>query len=202
MILYRLNHYKRMLNVSQAVKEINRRSTELAKKQRMVIIGITGGSASGKGWLAKRLKGKHMDMDSYYIGLSKMKRKNYDRPGAVDVKLFKKHLDMLHRGKSIMKPIYSFKNSERIGYKKFMPNHILIVEGLFVLRDGIRGSFDIKVFVDSPMKVRLARRIKRDIKERGRTRESVIKQFMEQTEPAFKRFVLPDKKYADIVVRN
>lgn len=191
-----------MLTVAQAVKEINRRAAELAKKQRIVVVGVTGGSASGKGWLAKRLKGKHMDMDSYYIGLSKMKRKNYDRPGALDVKLFKKHLDMLHEGKSIMKPIYSFKKHERMGYKKFAPNHILIVEGLFVLRDGIRGRVDIKVFVDSPMKVRLARRIKRDIKERGRTRESVIKQFMEQAEPAFKRFVLPDKKYADIIVRN
>ena len=168
----------------------------------MVVIGITGGSASGKGWLAKRLKGKHMDMDSYYKGLSKMKRKNYDRPGALDVALFKKHLDMLHQGKPIMKPIYSFKGQERTGYKKFMPNHILIIEGLFVLRDGIRGRIDIKVFVDAPLKVRLARRIKRDVKERGRTRESVIKQFMEQAEPAFNRFVLPDKKYADIVVRN
>ena len=191
-----------MLTVRQAVKEINKRSAELAKKQRMVVIGITGGSASGKGWLAKRLKGKHMDMDSYYRGLSKMKRKNYDRPGALDVALFKKHLDMLHQGKPIMKPIYSFKGQERTGYKKFMPNHILIIEGLFVLRDGIRGRIDIKVFVDAPLKVRLARRIKRDVKERGRTRGSVIKQFMEQAEPAFKRFVLPDKKYADIVVRN
>ncbi len=191
-----------MLSVSQAVKEINKRAAELAKKQRMVIIGITGGSASGKGWLAKRLRGKHMDMDSYYKGLSKMKRKNYDRPGAIDIELFKKHLKMLHEGKTVMKPVYSFKGHERIGYKKFLPNHILIIEGLFILRKGIRHLVDIGVFVDSPMKVRLARRIKRDVKERGRTKESVIKQFTEQAEPAFKRFVLPDKKHADIVVRN
>lgn len=190
------------LTIPQAVKEINKRSAALAKEQRMVVIGITGGSASGKGWLAKRLVGKHMDMDSYYKGLSKMKRKNYDRPGAIDVKLFKKHLDMLHKGKAVMKPIYSFEKSERIEYKKFLPNHILIVEGLFILRKGIRHLVDIKVFVDSPMRVRLARRIKRDVKERGRTRESVIKQFMKQAEPAFKRFILPDKKHADIVVRN
>src|SRR3989344_5273976 len=191
-----------MLSVSQAVKEINKRSAELAKRQRMVFIGITGGSASGKVWLAKRLKGKHMDMDSYYKGTSRMKRKNYDRPGALDVALFKKHLDMLHAGKPIMKPIYNFKKNKRDGYKKFLPNHILIIEGLFVLHKSVRGKIDIKVFVDSPMKVRLARRIKRDVKERGHTRESVIKQFTEQVEPAFHRFVLPTKKYADFVVRN
>lgn len=190
------------LTVPQAVKEINRHSAALAKKQRTVIIGITGGSASGKGWLAKRLVGKHMDMDSYYKGLSKMKRKNYDRPGAIDIALFKKHLKMLHEGKAVMKPVYSFRGHERVGYKKFLPNHILIIEGLFILRKGIRHLVDIKVFVNSPMKVRLARRIKRDVKERGRMREFVIKQFMEQAEPAFKRFILPDKKYADIVVRN
>lgn len=191
-----------MFTVSQGIKIINKKTKELLRKQKVVIIGIAGGSGSGKTYIAKKIYGKWLGLDSYYRGLKKLKVKNFDLPSAVELKLLRRHMEMLHKGKAIRKPVYSFVKQARAGFENYKPAKVIIVEGLFALHGIIMPEVDVKVFVHSPLKKRLARRIRRDVAERGRTRASVIKQFLGQAEPAYRKYVLPTEKYADVVIKN
>lgn len=182
--------------------------------KRPILIGITGGTGSGKSTVTKEIyrsiKGKNVDVieqDSYYKDQSNLtfeerKKTNYDHPFAFDNDLLIEHLKEILKGNSIEKPIYDFEKHNRKKETVIVwPKDIIILEGLLVLDDErIRELLDIKIFVDTDSDVRVIRRINRDIKERGRSLDSVIEQYMKTVRPAHMQFVEPSKKYADIII--
>ncbi|MCX8190519.1 MAG: uridine kinase [Candidatus Diapherotrites archaeon] len=191
----------RSFSFDSGLCELNKIVEGLLRKKSIVIIGISGGSGAGKTHLSKKIGGKILPMDDYYKGLA-ISGPNFDCPDALDLKLLKEHLCQLKKGHTIKKPVYDFKTHSRAGYEDFTPDKIIIVDGLFAISKELASELDLKVFVDSPKKKRLARRIERDVKERGRTRESVIKQFTETVEPMHKKYVEPCKRIADIIIKN
>ena len=190
------------IELEKGVKKVNSIINEILKKKKIVIVSIAGGSASGKTYVAKNVDGKVLSMDDYYIGIKRMKDHNFDKPSALDLRLLKKHLHELKKNKTIKKPIYNFKAHSRSGYEKFKPAKVIIIEGLFALNEILRNKVDLKVFIEMPEKKRLKWRIMRDVKERGRTRDSVIKQWRETVQPNYLKYVLPTKRYADIMLIN
>jgi len=179
-----------------------------------LIIGITGGTGSGKTTVARRiyesLKGVNVvviQQDAYYIDLSHLpleerKKINFDHPSAFDNDLLVEHLKKLIRGEEIEKPIYSFTDYTRMKEaEKISPQDIIILEGIMVLVEKrIRDLLDIKIYVDADEDERFIRRLVRDTKERGRSMESVIEQYLNVVKPMFLQFVEPSKRYADIVI--
>ncbi|MFP4456253.1 MAG: uridine kinase [Clostridia bacterium] len=180
---------------------------------RAILIGIAGGSGSGKTTVAKALKKKQKDniliieQDAYYKNRQDLSYEercllNYDHPNAFDTELLCEHLIALINGESINKPIYDFsvhlRKEETI---KVSPCPIIILEGILVLEsETLRDLMDIKVYVDTDADVRVLRRLKRDIRERGRTLESVINQYLTTVMPMHNAFVEPSKRYADIII--
>ncbi len=183
----------------------------MAKK---LLIGIAGGTGSGKSTVAreilKSINEKNVaiiEQDSYYKDQSHLSFEdrvniNYDHPFAFDNELLIKHLKDLLNDKPIEKPIYDFEQHTRKEETiTVYPREIIILEGILILNDEeIRNLCDIKVFVDTDSDVRVIRRIQRDIKERGRSLDSVIKQYMSTVRPAHLQFIEPTKKYADIII--
>ena len=181
---------------------------------RPILIGITGGTGSGKSTVAKAifesLPEKNItiiEQDSYYkeqshLSMEERMNTNYDHPLAFDTPLLLKHLKDLLNQKRINKPIYNFsihnREKETISVE---PRDIIILEGIMILEDErLRELMDIKIFVDTDPDVRIIRRILRDIKERGRTLESVIDQYLTTVRPAHLQFIEPSKRYADIII--
>jgi len=181
---------------------------------RPILIGITGGTGSGKSTVAQEifcsLPEKNIviiEQDSYYKDQSHLSyddrtKINYDHPFAFDNDLLLTHLQTLLSGCPIEKPIYDFEVHNR---KKetitIVPKDIIILEGILLLDDErIRNLLDIKIFVDTDSDVRIIRRIIRDIKERGRTLDSVIEQYLTTVRPAHMQFIEPSKRYADIII--
>ncbi len=179
-----------------------------------ILIGIAGGSGSGKTLVAKRLftdlgsdKVIMIQQDSYYKDLSflpfeKRSTQNFDHPDAIDDNLLNKHLQDLLKGKCIDQPIYDFTTHTRKKDFKRIGNHIIILlEGILVLNDPkLRELMDIKVYVDTDDDIRLIRRLKRDIKERDRSLISIIDQYEHSVRPMHLQFVEPSKRYADIII--
>ncbi|NLX63100.1 MAG: uridine kinase [Tissierellia bacterium] len=179
-----------------------------------ILIGITGGTGSGKSTVSREIL-RHIgetdvciiEQDSYYkdqshLTFEEREKTNYDHPLAFDNDLLIKHLKDLLNNKPIEKPIYDFEQHNRKKETiKVYPKRIIILEGILILNDEeIRNLCDIKIFVDTDSDVRVIRRILRDIKDRGRTLESVIEQYMATVRPAHLQFVEPSKKYADIII--
>lgn len=179
-----------------------------------ILIGITGGTGSGKSTVSREIL-RHIgetdvciiEQDSYYkdqshLTFEEREKTNYDHPLAFDNDLLIKHLKDLLNNKPIEKPIYDFEQHNRKKETiKVYPKKIIILEGILILNDEeIRNLCDIKIFVDTDSDVRVIRRILRDIKDRGRTLESVIEQYMATVRPAHLQFVEPSKKYADIII--
>lgn len=179
-----------------------------------LIIGITGGTGSGKTTVARRiyesLKGVNVvviQQDAYYIDLSHLplkerKKINFDHPSAFDNDLLIEHLNKLIKGEDIEKPVYSFTDyTRRKETEKVASQDIIILEGILILEEKrIRNLLDIKIYVDADEDERFIRRLVRDTKERGRSMESVIEQYLNVVKPMFLQFVEPSKRYADIVI--
>ena len=179
-----------------------------------ILIGIAGGTGSGKSTVTREIYKSITDknvaiieQDSYYkdqsnISFEERVKTNYDHPFAFDNELLVSHLKDLLDGKSIQKPIYDFENHNRKKETVLVePRDIIVLEGILILYDeDLRNLMDIKLFVDTDADVRVIRRILRDIKDRGRTLDSVVKQYMTTVRPAHMQFVEPTKRYADIII--
>ncbi len=186
----------------------------MVRLKRPIIIGITGGTGSGKSTVAsavyKSLPEKSIaiiEQDAYYrdqkhLSFEERIKTNYDHPLAFDTELLINHLKILLNGEAIEKPIYDFTNHIRKDETVTVePRDIIILEGIMLLEDEkLRELMDIKIFVDTDADVRIIRRITRDIKERGRTLESVIKQYLYTVKPAHQQFIEPYKKFADLII--
>lgn len=179
-----------------------------------VIIGIAGGTGSGKSTITKELiklidekDVTIIEQDSYYKDQSNLPfeervKTNYDHPFAFDNELLVSQLKDLIAGKAIEKPVYDFSIHNRTEEtKRVEPKDVIILEGILILAEKeIRDLLDIKVFVDTDADVRIIRRILRDMKDRGRSLDSVILQYMSTVKPAHIQFVEPSKRYADIII--
>jgi uridine kinase len=179
-----------------------------------VLIGVAGGSGSGKTTVATELYRQFQDQgvimieqDSYYkdqshLSMEERAKTNYDHPFAFDNDLLLHHLQELLQGRPIEKPVYDFKVHNRAKETVFVPSSdVIILEGMLILEDErLRNLMDIKVFVDTDADVRIVRRIQRDIEERGRTLESVVHQYLSVVRPMHLQFIEPTKRYADIII--
>lgn len=180
-----------------------------------LLIGIAGGSASGKSSVAKAIF-DHFEktnsvviirQDDYYnnqdhMTMEERRKANYDHPMSFDYELMHVQLKQLLQGETISKPIYDYENDTRSKEKELIsPVEVIIIEGLFVLEDeAIRKLLDLKLFVDTDSDIRFIRRLERDIKERGRSIESVIKQYQDSVRPMHIQFLEPTKRYADVII--
>ena len=179
----------------------------------ILVIGIAGGTGSGKTTLMKNLIREFSDVvtvishDNYYKRHDEMTyeercRLNYDEPAALETDLMAQHLDVLRHGGSIECPVYDFTVHNRSNKTiTIVPKKVIIVEGILIFENKpLRDLMDIKVFVDTDADVRLCRRILRDVTERGRTLESVVTQYQDTVKPMHEQYVEPSKKFADIIV--
>lgn len=179
------------------------------------IIGIAGGTASGKTTIAKRLKelaephGKvaMLRLDDYYkdmkhMTLEERRKVNFDHPDSYDIELLIQHINDLQNNIAIKKPIYDFVYSIRSEETEIVePSDLIIVEGILIFCfPELLQLFDMKIFVDTPDDIRFIRRLKRDIEKRGRTIESVVNQYYSTVRPMHHTFVEPSKRNADIIV--
>lgn len=179
-----------------------------------VVIGIAGGSGSGKTTVQRRVMETFgsrrialLDHDAYYLNLAHLPpderaRFNFDHPNALETDLMVRHLDALLAGEAVEKPTYDFaKHSRRVETETVQPRPVIVVEGILVLAEpALRERMDIKLYVDAPDDVRLMRRIERDIYERGRTIESVLEQYRRTVRPMHLEFVEPSKRHADVII--
>jgi len=179
-----------------------------------MIIGISGGTGSGKTTVAQKIIAPvgagnvvYLQQDSYYRNLGDMPidlrhRVNYDHPDAFDTELLINHLDALRGGESIEQPIYDYPtHSRRAETIHLEPRPVIVVEGILVfVNSQMRGLMDLKIFVDTDADIRFIRRLDRDVHERGRTVESVITQYTTTVRPMHLQFVEPSKRYADIII--
>ncbi len=179
-----------------------------------MIIGICGGTGSGKTTLARRIiesVGREnvilVEQDSYYRNLADMplderRQANFDHPDSIDSEMLMNHLKRLKLGQSIEMPVYDYKNHVRSNETIHLENKpVIIVEGILIFAEPrISVLLDVKVFVDTPDDIRFIRRLQRDIVERGRTVESVIKQYFATVRPMHHEFVEPSKRFADIII--
>ena len=179
-----------------------------------ILIGITGGTGSGKSTIADALYSNFskdciamIQQDMYYkdqshLSMEERVKTNYDHPMAFDNDLLVEHLKALINGKSIEKPSYDFTVHNRSKETAIVESRdIILVEGILILEDPrIRELLDIKVYVDTDADIRILRRLVRDIDERGRTVESVIDQYLKMVRPMHMEFTEPTKRYADIII--
>lgn len=180
----------------------------------VVIIGVAGPSGSGKSLLAstivKELGSKKVVViteDAYYKDLGDMPQNirsecNFDHPDSLDHGLLLQHLKILREGKEVAIPQYDHSTHQRLDSKKIISNHtIIVLEGILLLYEPkLRDLMDIKIFVDTPLDICFIRRLERDIVERNRTVESVIKQYVKTVRPMYQQFIEPSKRNADIII--
>ncbi len=187
---------------------------ERKMRKKPIVIGVTGGSGGGKTSVSKAILSNFPDEkiamiehDSYYndqshLTLEERISTNYDHPLAFDTDLMIEHLDELIEGRPVDIPIYDYAKHNR-SEKTYRqePQDVFIVEGILVLEDKrLRDLMDIKLFVDTDDDIRIIRRIKRDIQERGRSLDSIIEQYTRVVKPMYHQFIEPSKRYADIVI--
>ncbi len=179
-----------------------------------IIIGVAGGSGSGKTTVSHAILDRvgreriaYIQHDSYYRDLSHLSyeertRVNYDHPDSLENDLLIAHLDTLCTGKSVEAPIYDFTVHNRHSETQHVPPHpVVVVEGILIFADkALRERMDVKIYVDADADLRFIRRLDRDVKERGRSVTSVIEQYMQTVRPMHLEFVEPSKRYADVII--
>ena len=180
----------------------------------ITVLGIAGGTGSGKTYAAKNLLNEypqdsiiHISMDSYYKDLSYINytrrvEQNFDHPDSIDINLLEKHLEQASKGNKINIPIYDFSNHVRLGETVSISNaKIIIVEGIFALHfSQLRKLYTLKIFMDTPENIRLERRLVRDVKERGRTVKSIKDQYNTTVLAMHNRYVEPSKIFSDLIL--
>ena len=180
----------------------------------MLIIGIAGGTGSGKSTVSQALQTELgasnvalISQDSYYVNkphlpFAARAQQNYDHPDSFENTLLVEHLTLLRQGRTIAVPVYDYTQHLRSAATvQIPPRSVIVVEGILVLADSeLRQQFDIKVYVDTDADTRVIRRIVRDIQERARTLDSVCHQYLETVKPMHEAFVEPSKRYADIII--
>jgi len=183
-------------------------------KKKCIIIGIAGGTGSGKTSVSRNivkalgsLQVDILEQDSYYkdlghLPLEERKKVNFDHPSAFDKALLISHLKILMNGGEVEVPVYDYAAHTRTDRTHNMSNHrVIIVEGILLLEDpDLRDLMDMKLYVDTDPDVRFIRRLKRDVKERGRDLDNVINQYESVVRPMHLQFVEPSKRYADIII--
>ena len=179
----------------------------------ILVIGIAGGTGSGKTTLMKNLVERFGDAvtvvshDNYYkrhdeLTYEERVQLNYDEPDALETDLMATHLEALRRGESIQCPVYDFSAHNRSDETiPVHPRKVIIVEGILIFEsEALRNLMDIRIFVDTDAVLRLCRRTRRDVKKRGRSLESVLDQYQQTVKPMHEKYVEPSKKFADLVV--
>jgi len=181
---------------------------------RRILIGIAGGSGSGKTLVARTIVRELgsdrvvvIDQDSYYKNLEDIpardrEARNFDHPDAFDNELLKRHIRELLEGRSVEQPIYDYSEHRRLNESRRIGDHLVVVlEGILIFVDPeLRALMDIKLFVDADADVRFIRRLRRDLMERGRSVDSIIRQYEESVRPMYLQFVDPAKRHADLIV--
>lgn len=181
---------------------------------RPLIIGVAGGSGSGKTTVARRVaenidgaKVAFIDMDAYYrdhheMSHDELRRLNWDHPDAFDLDHLAEQLTQLGNGEAINKPVYDFVRHRRAPRaERVEPSDVIVVDGILLLvEERIRARLDIKVFVDTDADIRLVRRIQRDLAQRGRPLEEILDQYLTTVQPMHLQFVEPSKRYADLII--
>ncbi len=179
-----------------------------------IVIGIAGGSGSGKTTVANTILEQvgaqniaYLPHDAYYKDLAHLPenqrvRINFDHPNSLETQLLTQHVITLQSWQPIELPIYDFKNHTRTDQSiRIEPHGVIIVEGILIFAEAeLRKLFDVKIFVDTDADLRFIRRLERDITERGRTTQTVIKQYLETVRPMHLEFVEPSKRYADVII--
>lgn len=179
-----------------------------------VIIGIAGGTGSGKTTVARAIYDRvgsdrieWISHDSYYRNFDALTAEerhkiNFDHPDSLETELLVRHLDVLAKGSAVEVPVYDFTtHSRKSDTQKVDPRKVIIVEGILVLAEAeLRKRIDIKLFVDTPADIRFVRRLMRDIRMRGRSLESVVEQYVTTVRPMHEEFVEPSKRYADLII--
>lgn len=196
--------------MNQAGKRYNSGMTN----QIPLVIGIAGGSGSGKTTVAQEILNRvgpdriaYLPHDAYYKDLSGLPpaqraEVNFDHPHSLESDLLARHVELLKGGEAVELPVYDFSTHSRTEKTiRILPRRVIIVEGILIFAEPeLRRLFDLKIFVDTDADLRLIRRLQRDIKERGRTTESVIQQYLKTVRPMHLEFVEPSKKYADVII--
>lgn len=179
-----------------------------------LVIGIAGGSGSGKTTVAQEILQRvgpariaFLQHDSYYKDLSGLPpaqriQVNFDHPNSLETELLIQHIASLRDGKPVEVPIYDFSTHSRTSQTyTVQPRMVILVEGILIFTEAaLREMFDVKIFVDTDSDLRFIRRLERDLTERGRTTESVIKQYQSTVRPMHMEFVEPSKRYADVII--
>lgn len=181
--------------------------------QNVIVIGIAGGTGSGKSTMIQKIKEEFHDNitilshDFYYkrhdqLTYEERTKLNYDHPDAIETDLMIEHVRQLCQWKTVKRPVYDFTIHNRVDDTvEVYPAKVVVVEGILIFENQeLRDLCDIKVFIDTDADVRILRRILRDVSERGRTLDSVISQYLTTVKPMHEQFVEPSKKYADIIV--
>jgi uridine kinase len=180
----------------------------------MLIIGVAGGTGSGKTTLVQKVMANFpqgsiglIAQDAYYNDNSALSFEerctiNYDHPSAIDFELLTSHLKTLKNGQGIAQPVYDFKTHNRVDQTQWtMPTKVLIVEGILIFSQlELRSIMDVKVFVEAPDDQRLIRRMGRDLTERGRDLDEVLARYQDTLKPMHDQFIAPSKKHADLVI--
>jgi uridine kinase len=179
-----------------------------------VVIGVAGGTGSGKTTVAREILRRAgteqislIQHDAYYKDLSDLPpaqraMQNFDHPDALDNKLLIAHLRELKAGRTIEMPVYDFTTHTRTSEVQLVePRRVILVEGILIFADStLRRIMDVKIYVDTDSDIRFIRRLERDLAERGRTMESVIRQYLATVRPMHQEFVEPSKRYADVII--
>jgi len=178
------------------------------------VIGLAGGTGSGKTTVARNILGRLaldsitvFQQDAYYRDLTDLQpaqrtTRNFDHPDSIEIELFVSHLQELRDGRPIEQPVYDFTRHARTDRTtRVEPRDVILTEGILLFRfPEVRRLLDVKIYVDTPPDIRLLRRFRRDISERGRTFESVSEQYVRTVRPMHEEFVEPSKRFADVII--